>query len=219
MAVVRQLADRGRGHRPGAVVVEVVSAIRDRFRYQQSQIEIGSRKRLETERIDRRVAHDHGHPANRRRSIRIEVRRVPPDLQICILKNVLQFGSACAYRAGRFAHLPASQRIKFGERGVFACAGPCDQQGKMVSALSGRCCPDFHPIYPSCGVALGWERCRRAGGSPERGGRTFCHSRRRRCGDQSRTKGLIRRPKKPFMRRSPVMATRQRQGSPSPTIG
>ena len=35
----------------------------------------------------------------------------------------------------------------------------------------------------------------------------------------SRTNGPISRPSKPFMRRSPVIATRQRHGPSSPTIG
>ena len=51
-----------------------------------------------------------------------------------------------------------------------------------------------------------------ADGSPEQGGRVPFRL-------QSRTKGPIRRPKKPLMRRSPVIATRQRHGSPSPTVG
>jgi hypothetical protein len=67
-------------------------------------------------------------PANGRGSIRIEVRRVPPDFEIGILQNVLDLRSARVYRAGCLAHLSVCQRIELGERGVFAFGGSCDQK-------------------------------------------------------------------------------------------
>ena len=61
---------------------------------------------------------------------------ITPDLHKEILKDVLNLCIANTHGASGLAHLSMGQRIKPGERGVFALGGSCDQEGKTIPGFS-----------------------------------------------------------------------------------
>ena len=197
-------------------------------------IEIRRRNPYGPQGIDRGIADNDGHPADGRSPLRVKPRRMAPDLEIRILKNILDIAGFRTDRRARLAHLVNRESMEFGKRPVVAQRNLSHQVSEMMPANRRRAYPSsFHRFVPEADYRTGNER-RLA--SDHRGARVginysermnaisarlLAALRRRRAAAvyHRRTNGLIRRPKKPFMRRSPVIATRHTHGSSLPTKG
>src|SRR5436190_17016870 len=82
-----------------------------------------------------------------------------PDLEIRILKNILDIAGVGSHRERRLAHLVDREGMQFGESPVVAQRNPSHQASEMMATIRRRTSPSsFHLIVPEADYRAGNER-------------------------------------------------------------